>query len=287
MKITNKQGLPEPFVDMARSDYQYREGRYSVTALLKGYKEMLLERRHHNEIEQDVSDMIWLLFGTAVHSILESAQETNEQIKEVSLEEEFCERTISGRFDLYDAETESIEDYKTCSVWKVIKGDFTDWKRQLLLYGLLLRRAGFPVKQGRIIAIMKDHSKAKAKFDTSYPDLPVKVIRFPLGFDEFTETQEWLCDKIEQIKRYEQMADDDIPECTPEERYNTGDTFAVKKKTRKTALRVLSTKEEAESWMEQSGGDYIEERKGEDKKCESYCRVSEFCNYWRMKNGRD
>lgn len=71
MKITNKYGLPQAFVTMAESDYQYRDKRYSVSSLLKGTREIILERRHHDKIEQDVSDMIWLLFGTTVHSILE------------------------------------------------------------------------------------------------------------------------------------------------------------------------------------------------------------------------
>ena len=75
MRITNKYGLPQAFVKMAESDYEYRPKRYSVTSILKGIRETLLERRHHNEIEVDVSDMVWALFGTAVHEILASQQE--------------------------------------------------------------------------------------------------------------------------------------------------------------------------------------------------------------------
>ena len=53
------------------------------------------------------------------------------------------------------------------------------------------------------------------------------------------------------------------------------------KKGRKTALRVLNSQEEAEEWMAANGGDHIEVRPGEDKKCKDYCSVCEFCNYYR------
>ena len=80
MKITNEHNLPEAFVEMAKQDYEYKEGQYSVTSLLRGLRETILLRRYHDDIEQDVSDMIWLLFGTAIHTILEN-QETGEHEK--------------------------------------------------------------------------------------------------------------------------------------------------------------------------------------------------------------
>jgi hypothetical protein len=52
------------------------------------------------------------------------------------------------------------------------------------------------------------------------------------------------------------------------------------KKGRKTALRVLDSREEAEQWMKENKGDYIEVGPGEDKKCQDgYCRVAAFCSY--------
>src|SRR5690606_41136094 len=120
MIITNKLGLPKPLVDMAQSDYKYEPNEYRVTSLLKGVRETILERRHHDKIERDVSDMIWLLFGTAVHSVLEKHQEGDQEIKEARLKVPIGDYILSGQFDLYNAETKTITDYKTCSVWKVI-----------------------------------------------------------------------------------------------------------------------------------------------------------------------
>ena len=151
MIITNKLGLPRAFEEMAKRDFTFDPKTYRVTSLLKGIRETILEKRHAEEIEQDVSDMIWLLFGTAVHGILEKQQEEGHEIKESRVSAEFGEYTLSGQFDLYNADEKKITDYKTCSVWKVIFGDYTDWRRQLLIYAYMMRQIGFEVKSGEIV----------------------------------------------------------------------------------------------------------------------------------------
>lgn len=283
MKITNKLGLPEPFVQMCTSDYQYKPGRYSVTSLLKGLREAILERRY--EVEQDVADCIWMLFGTAAHSVLESQQETPDQIKECSVKTEIDGITISGRFDLYDDKTKTVTDYKTCTVWKIIFGDYKDWRMQLLMYAYMLRQSGFDVQRGEIVAIMRDHSKRDAKYKADYPPFPVKRIVFNFTDNDFAMVKAWLEQKVENIKIAEQLPDADLPLCTPEERFNSGDRWAVMKKGRKTAMRVLDGFDEAQAWMDEHGGDYIEKRPGEDKKCLEYCSVCQYCSYWQEKYG--
>ena len=122
MKITNKMKLPRAFVEMARSDYEYKPRRYSVTSLLKSTREAILERRHHKEIEQDVSDMIWLLFGRAVHSILENQSEGDYEIKEAGLQVSAIIRC--PKVDPEDDKSNHIRS-QGC-VWKVMYGDFDD-----------------------------------------------------------------------------------------------------------------------------------------------------------------
>ncbi|MDD3347518.1 RNA-directed DNA polymerase [Oscillibacter sp.] len=135
MKITNALSLPAPFVSLAEGDeYPVAANEYRVTSLLKGTRETILERRHGAEITRDVSDMVWLLFGTAVHGILEQHQEGGSQLKEERIKVPFEEYVLSGKFDLYDDETKIVTDYKTASVWKIIFGDFSDWRRQTLIY---------------------------------------------------------------------------------------------------------------------------------------------------------
>lgn len=283
MIITNKLNLPQSFVEMAKNDYVIESNTYRVTSLLKGIRETILERRHAGEIEQDVSDMIWLLFGTATHGILERQQEQGHEIKESRISIDIGEYKLSGQFDLYDSQAKKIVDYKTCSVWKVIFGDYSDWRRQLLIYAYMMRQIGFDVTTGEVVAILKDHSKRDAKFKAEYPKLPVQVIKFDFTLEDFAEIESWLVDKFEEIKRCEQLPDNELPLCAQDERYNSGDKYAVKKKGRKTAMRVLESMEEAEKWMSDNGGDEIEVRPGEDKKCMDYCSACEFCDYYREK----
>jgi len=283
MIITNKLNLPSPFVSFAQRDYVYEPNEYRVTSLLKGIRETILERRHHKEIERDVSDMVWLLFGTAVHGILEKHQEHGHELKEERIKVPIGDYILSGQFDLYNDETKIVTDYKTASVWKIIFGDFEDWRRQTLIYCLMLRKIGFDAQGGQIVAFLKDHSKRDAKIKPDYPQFPVQVVKFNFTDDDFKECEEWLQARFEEIAAAEKLPDDELPICTPDERFNSGDKFAVMKKGRKTALRVLDSMEEAEQWKAENGGDEIVIRPGEDKKCLDYCAACEFCSYYKEK----
>lgn len=283
MIITNKLNLPSPFVSLAQRDYVYEPNEYRVTSLLKGIRETILERRHHKEIERDVSDMVWLLFGTAVHGILEKHQELGHELKEERIKVPIGDYILSGQFDLYNDETKIVTDYKTASVWKIIFGDFEDWRRQILIYCLMLRKIGFDAQGGQIVAFLKDHSKRDAKIKSDYPQFPVQVVKFNFTDDDFKECEEWLQARFEEIAAAEKLPDDELPVCTPDERFNSGDKFAVMKKGRKTALRVLDSMEEAEQWKAENGGDEIVIRPGEDKKCLDYCAAREFCSYYKEK----
>lgn len=282
MKITNALSLPAPFVSLAEGDeYPVATNEYRVTSLLKGVRETILERRHGTEITRDVSDMVWLLFGTAVHGILEQHQEAGSQLKEERIKVPFEEYVLSGKFDLYDDETKIVTDYKTASVWKIIFGDFADWRRQTLIYCYMLRQIGFDAQGGEIVAFLKDHSKRDAKIKSGYPKFPVQTVKFRFTDADFVECEDWLRARFAEIRAAESLADEDLPVCTPDERFNSGDKFAVMKKGRKTALRVLDSEEAAEQWKADNGGDYIETRLGEDKKCADYCSACEFCNYYK------
>lgn len=287
MIITNNLKLPAPFVNMAQRDYIYEPNEYRVTSLLKGVRETILERRHDAEIERDVSDMVWMLFGTAVHGVLEKHEEGGNELKEQRIKIPFGDYVLSGQFDLYNDTTKTVTDYKTASVWKIIFGDFEDWRRQLLIYCYMLRKIGFDAQGGEIVAFLKDHSKRDAKIKPDYPQFPVKKVSFAFSDDDFIECEQWLSDRFALISRAENLPDDELPLCTPEERFNSGDKYAVMKKGRKTALRVMDSLEEAERWKSEHGGDEIQKRPGEDKKCLDYCSACQFCSHYKevVQNG--
>lgn len=281
MKITNHENLPMPFVRMAEDKHTSIPKRYSVTTLLKPVREILLNRRHEATIEQDCSDMIWLLFGKAVHAVLESyGTGKNEFVEEKLAYELENGYTVSGIIDFYDIDKGEVVDYKTASVWKVIYKDYSDWKKQGLAYAWLLRKSDFPCKKVVFYAILKDWSKQKAAHDHEYPKNPVVRVEFEVNDSEIEEIDKYIRDKVDLLRMYENAPDDKLPLCSLEDRWNDGDKYAVMKKGRKTALRVLDSYAEAESWKANNGGDFIETRYGVDKKCIDYCLCCTKCDHY-------
>lgn len=282
MKITNNSGLPQPFVDMATRDYEYKPMRYGVTSLLKPVRQILLQRRHDNEIEQDCADMIWALFGQAVHKVLEESANADELFKEEKLTATLDNGyTVSGVIDLYDLEKEIVSDYKTASIWKVIVGDYADWRRQGLAYAWLLKQAGLNCKKVIFYALLKDWSKSEQKRKADYPTLPVQPVTFEVTEEALAEIDAFLRNRIEELRNCEDLPDEELPLCPAEDRWNSGDKFAVMKNGRKTALRVCDSEEEAMDWRERNGGDTIVKRPGVDKRCQDYCSCCQFCEFWK------
>lgn len=283
MKITNKLNLPKPFVEAVSREYSYKDKQYSVTSILKGTREAILQRRYHDVIEQDVSDMVWLIFGSAVHSILENAKEEFSQLKENKIAVEMPNGyKLSGIFDLYDILAETVTDYKTATVWKVINNDWEDYRKQTLIYCWMLRKLGYKAKRGEIVALLKDWSSSKAKFESNYPEHSVYRISWEFTERDFEEIEKWLYAKFSEIEEQEKLSDDELIMCSPEERWANPTTYAVMKEGKVRAVRVLETKEEAEKLMTELGSKhYIEERKGTDRKCSEYCSCCEFCKYYK------
>lgn len=280
--ITNILNLPQPFVDAVTSDYAYTPKRYSVTALIKGTKAAVLDHRHADEIDIEVADQVWMIFGRAVHKILEESQETDTQIKENKIVVDLPDGySLSGIFDLYDDATGIVTDYKTASVWKIQFREFDDWRMQTLLYVWLLRQIGFKnARHGQIVATLKDHSKTKAKFDAGYPQFPVYTIGWDFTDDDLAVADAFITAKFKAIAEAEALPDDEIPICTPEERWHKDDTWAVKKRGAKRAVKVYHCEQDA---MERAASDglEVEFRPGEDTRCMNYCQCNKFCNHYR------
>lgn len=281
MKITNKLGLPLPFVDAVTREYQYKDNQYSVTSILKGTCQTLLERRHHDEIEQDVSDMIWLIFGTSVHSILENANETDTQLKENKLVIDIGDYKLSGIFDLYDESTRTVTDYKTATVWKVIYNDWEDYRKQLMMYAYMLRSIGFECDTGEIVALLKDHSKTKAKVDKDYPPYPIHKVQFKFTDEDFKEIEKFIFDKFKEIHDSQQLKDDELTPCNEEERWQDPIKYAVKKKGNKRALKLYEDIELAKKHCATDDKLEIEVRESIPKKCVDYCGVNIFCPFYQ------
>lgn len=290
MIITNKYGLPQALVDFVTKrdeDYVRDPLAYGVTTLLKGAREVILKRRHDGEIVQDISDMLWMIFGSAVHKIAEESDRTGNAERDVKIMFENG-YGVRGRVDYYNAQLNAIEDYKTCSVWKVIYSDFEDWYYQGVAYAILWGGEK-PVKRVRFHALLKDWkvgdyrvAQAKGSF---YPEHAMWTWEHEITEEDIAKVYLWMKKRLWALVDAMDLLDDALPLCTPSERWNEGDKYAVMKNGRKTALRVLDSEEDANKYLKEEGGDYIEVRKGVDRKCQDYCLVKDFCTHYQSIKG--
>ena len=287
MPLTNSLNLPKPFVDAATSDHRYKPKRYSVTEVLGGTCEAVLKRRHAGEGEEDVADRVWQLFGSAVHKILEEAESTPDQLQENWLSVPVGDYELSGIFDLYDDSTKTVTDWKTCATWKVIFGDFEDWRQQTLLYCWMLRKLGIMAVRGEVVAIMRDHSMRKARTERDYPAHPVVRIGWDFDGEDFMAAEADVERWFDEVREQERLPDDELVVCSPDQRWHKPDKWAVMRKGQKKAVKLFESEEKAMGFMDwladqpsnKGRGLYIEFREGEDTKCESYCPVAQWCPY--------
>lgn len=287
--ITNKFNLPRPFVDAVTSDYQYKPKRYSVTDVLGGTCEAVLKRRHHNEQDEDVSDRIWALWGTAVHKVLEESKATDTQLQEQWFSVSVGDYELSGIFDLYDQSTGTVTDWKTTSCWTVLLGDFERWRMQTLIYCWMLRKKGFDARRGEVVALLRDHSQRKARTDRDYPKHPVFTIGWDFTSEDFAYAENHVDAWFSEIWHEETVEDSLLEPCSHVQRWHKDDKWAVMRKGQKRAVKLFDSKDDAlgfMDWLADQASNkgkplYIEERRGEDTKCESYCSVAEFCPYYQ------
>lgn len=113
MKITNKYNLPETLVQAVSLDTHILKGDISVTTLIDAPKIRYLRKQNKLDLEQDVSEMIWSLFGTAVHHILERANVVEVRKKAfmevISVLKEYHARYVSNVPDPGETEEEALQ----------------------------------------------------------------------------------------------------------------------------------------------------------------------------------
>lgn len=279
MKVLNSMNLPQAFCNAVNLERYNEKGCYSATTLLKGTTSTILTDRHFDEIEVDVADCVWQIWGTAVHKIFEDSG--IDGLKEERFEVPVSHSKVTGRVDLFDEKNGILYDWKTASTFKITFNDFSDWKKQGLIYAWLMKQNGIEVKKCRFIALLKDHSKSKAKTDSSYPQLPVYNYEFEVTETDLAEIENFITTRIAELEKAELIPDEELPPCSEEERWHQKGKVAVMKEGRKTAIKLFDTKEEAEQNMKALGGTYLEERKGCDRRCSEYCNCNTFCPYYK------
>jgi len=287
MQVTNVHNLPEPLVTLARREY-YSKGaaQYSVTEIMSPPKIRRMREKYDDQIVTDVSQMLWSLLGSALHVVMERG-ETSGWIKEERLFAEVDGVSISGAIDLQE-EGESgitIYDYKFTSAWAVMQ-EKEEWTQQLNIYKWLVET----VKQRKVVglkicALVRDYSKHDLR--EAYPAAPICIVDVPLW--DSVKTEMYIRERLEMHRESKMRADfeEDLQNCSNEERWMSETTFAVKREGRKTAIRVFKTIEMATALAEEEKG-YVETRLGEPKRCTGdFCGVSQWCAQYQGERSAD
>lgn len=190
---------------------------------------------------------------------------------------------ISGQPDLYFKRAKHFDDYKLCSVYNHIFGIKKEWEEQQNIYRWLLYKNGKEAETATIHAIYRDWTKSKARRDPSYP--PDQWMTYDVTLWPVEQIETWLSQRIAAHRAAEAAEDpEDIPLCTAEERWKSGEAYAVTKKTRTRAIKLFDSEAEAKVWIQkwEKPGEklLIEYRPGEDRRCiGNYCEVAEFCSH--------
>lgn len=303
MKVTNATNLPKTFFrgcERAVNNHpDMADNEFSVTELMKGIKEIVLSRKHKDDLTIDAQDALNIFFGVAVHYYLaldadeEDLSEARFSLDLGKYDKELEGYVLSGSPDFYNRADQYLWDYKTTKVAKYNKSSTLaekEWLYQLQTYALMLKLNGNDVNHISDLAMLKDHSAIRANIN-GHPSHPVNVVDYSafLTDENLTATMDYLCQRAKEVVKALKLKDDEIPPCTPEERYDNSD-WAILKTGRKNAVRAnLSCKEEAEQVLASIAdktGLYIQYRQGDAERCKRYCSCKQFCNFYKENFGK-
>ena len=285
--ITNKHNLPQTLVNLAESrDYSRGNSHRSITQLIDAPQISVLRMINENRITEDVVDTFWANLGSALHHITEKGADDKHLVEE-RLFVDVEDWTISGAIDvqrLEDDNSITIMDYKFTSVWAV-KNPKLDWERQLNCYAYLVEaNKKVKIKELQIICFLRDWNRNNAKRDINYPQQQIVVV--PIKLWDFEERSKYVADRVrthqEALQDY--MNGKDMAECTFEEMWKREDTYAVKKKKNKRALKVFEIETDAKDFAKEKGEEYeVEFREGVAVRCEdNYCKVNQWCPQYQQ-----
>jgi hypothetical protein len=242
-----------------------------------------LTKKFEDEIEQDASDMVWSIFGSAVHNVLEHGKDDN-HIVEQRIHKEYDGWHISGAIDLQVVNNAGIDvkDYKTTTIWAVMN-EKVEWEIQLNIYaGLVEDVKRIPVTSVGIVAIIRDWNRRESTTREGYPEAPIKELPIRLWSKE--ERDAFISKRIalHSACEFALETDGELPDCTPEEMWEKPTIWAVKKIGNKRAHSLYETPELAIAAMTDLGDKYdVEVRKGERTRCINFCPVNTWCTQYQ------
>jgi hypothetical protein len=274
MDYTNLGRLAPPlFYVLSHDTYEHAESCFGVTTLNDSPRIRVLRERHDDEIVRDAAQSMFALLGTGVHSVMSKYPHGIQEKRFYAELEGVC---VAGIPDL--VEPPVLYDYKVTSVWTEVFGIKDSWEKQMNVYRWILRQNDIVVNELSLLAIFRDWTASQVKKRDDYPPFPAKTYDIPMW--TLLETQEYVRGRIALHVAAEDMTDDDLLPCTPEERWQRNSVYAVYQGSQRRAKKLCDSEAEARHWINGRHGYTIQRRPEEWKRCELYCDASDFCNHW-------
>jgi len=273
----------KPIRDALLADnYTKGDADISVTGLIAPARQAQLRRMYEGQLADETpQDRVASWLGTLIHDAFQKADTIGECETRFFIKRHGW--TVSGAVDRIVRHDDDgnpiptmIQDYKTAGVTSAGFTDKPEWEQQLNLYRLMLADQGEVAETLEIVRFFPDWKIMQSKIKPeSYPDftdiIPVRV----WGLDE---AEEFLKDRLMAHGN----AARELPECTPEERWQKPTLYKVKKKGGKRAVSggVFEDRDAAEQLAESAEDLVVEVTEGSCTRCEHFCNVASFCDQW-------
>ena len=315
-KYTNDTGIPLALaVWLAHDEYVYVDDpkHISVTTLLKSPRQIILGNRSkasngESSNIDDISTKIASKMGTAFHSSIELAWETNykESLSslgypqklvdsivinpeypegldglipvylEVRTEKEVSGYTLSGAFDI--CINGQVQDYKSTSTYTFInKTNDEKYIQQASIYRWL-NQDKITDDVFTINFIFTDWNAIGAKKD-GYP--PQKCMEYKLKLMPVPETERYITSKLALLDTLQDVPEADLPHCTDKELWLNGDTlWKYYKDPTKTSrsTKNFTNSYDANTRLAKDGSvGIVKEVKPKGRAC-NYCAAKNMCS---------
>lgn len=277
MNLTNNHSAPEElFLAVKNDPYSPGDSDFTATGLIAPPRILALREIYKDEIEEDVTDLYARFYGQVAHGILERYA-SSDAIVEKRFYGEFHGKRISAQIDHYKDGV--ITDYKCVETAKfnTIGAMKSEHEEQLNIQAELMRQNGYEVKGVRILFIFRDWYKAQAKQNDLYPQTWWAVDNGNLW--ESIRAIAFIVLKVHIHER----AKTELPECTPQERWDRPTQYAVIKKGATRATKLFDKEDSAVGHADNLGDKYqVVLRPGMRVRCEWYCEVAKFCEQFKQ-----
>jgi len=295
-------------VFLANDTYDHEENVVSATKLIKSVRQLILGGRVPQEKSLvDINGLFKSRMGTALHDSIERAwinnystamealgypkgviskvrinpapDSTEADTIPVYLEKRSYKtvngQKVSGKFD-FVAEGR-VEDFKSTSVYMFTKGTKDE---EFQLQGSIYRWLNPDIITDDVIAInflLVDFMPGRAANDPSYPksSTPQKLI----SLMPVADTEAYIANKLSQLKRYQDVPEEDLPECSDKDLWRSDPEYKYYKNPEKRArsTKNFDAKQDAYSRMAADGGvGIVVEKPGQVLACK-YCPAFPIC----------